>query len=160
MEEGDRMSREGYNSAKADIAAPNVGLRQAQVVTSDEDEDEEDYEGVDSPHEDAAPEGTGSLVQAMLAQAQRQLREGADGKDLPQVPPQDVEADKRLVITLTPVQVPGPTKPTTTATSADGRKVVLTRVLSDAPVLQDVTPAGMETVSQEERDDYWVIVQG
>ena len=154
IEDGQLMSREAYNDAKAEIAARNEGLRQAPVATSDEDE--EDYEEEDSPQEDEASEGTGGLIQSMLAQAERQLEGGADGMDLPRVPPKDeqgVEGEKRLTVVLTPVQVPGPTKPTTPATSAHGRRVMLTRVPSNAPVLEGVTPAGLETVSQEERED-------
>ena len=120
------MSREAYNDAKAEIAALNEGLRQAPVATSDEDE--EDYEEEDSPQEDEASEGmvprTGvELIQSMLAEAEPQLEGGADGTDLPRVPPKDeqgVEGEKRLTVVLTPVQVPGPTKPTTPATMPMG----------------------------------------
>ena len=83
MEEGERMSREAYTRTKSEMGAQNLDRKYTQEETSDEDEDE----GPDSSCEDPAPEGTGSLVQAMLAQAHKKLQEGADGKDLPDVPP-------------------------------------------------------------------------
>ena len=77
--------------------------------------------------------------------------EGALGTDLPRVPPQGLKKDLKVI--LTPIQVSGPTQPTTAATSAHGRRIVMTRVPSDAAVLEGITPSGMETVSQEDRED-------
>ena len=75
MEEGERMSREDYNRTKSEMGVQNLDRKYTQDETSDEDEDED--EGPDSSCEDPAPEGTGSLVQAMLAQADKKLKEGA-----------------------------------------------------------------------------------
>ena len=149
VEDGECLSREDYNKAKAEMAAKNAHLRQATVISSDEEDDDED--GEDSAPEEPAPESTAGLIQAMRAQAEQRLGEGAIGTDLPRVPPQGLKKDLKVI--LTPIQVPGQTQPTTAATSAHGRRIVLTRVPSDAAVLEGITPSGMETVSQEDRED-------
>ena len=98
VEDGECLTREAYNKAKADMATKNESLRQAPVASSDED----DEEGEDCAPEDLAPDSTASLIQSMVAQAERRLGEGADGTDLPRVPSQG-GAEKSLKVILTPV---------------------------------------------------------
>ena len=80
IEDGECMTREEYVRVKAEMATKNAHLRQATVISSDEEDDDED--GEDSAPEEPAPDSTAGLIEAMRAQAEQRLGEGAIGTDL------------------------------------------------------------------------------